>query len=373
MENRNELQSIQEAIASAGHTWTAGNTSVSSLPDDERIKRLGFAPGPNEQSLEQRESSAAASFAAFQSGAAAAGGISAPASFDWRNVGGQNYVTSIKDQGGCGSCVAFGVTAAVESKIKIVRGSGYPVDLSEAQLFYCIARSQGRTCGPPQATAGWWPEPAMIGYRDIGITDEACYPYIAGDQNCTGLCSDWANRVTKITGYTKLSNIADMKNWIATNGPVETCFSVYSDFFSLKSGVYKKTSDVFKGGHCVCVIGYDDVQGCWICKNQWGTNFGEAGFFKIGYGQCGIDFEMMGVNGIVDNYWINSKKVVGLWAINEERNAWVYLSDIGWRKISNNNDDGFINTLTQLAVAKAVGATVNVYLEASMITIAYVF
>lgn len=371
MENRNELQSIQEAIASAGHSWTAGSTFLTTLQDDERKKYLGYAPGPAEQSLEQRESSAAANFAAFKSSAPMAGAVSASASIDWRNVSGQNYVTPIKNQGGCGSCVAFGVTAAVESKIKLVRGAGYPIDLSEAQLFYCIARSQGRMCGG--ASGGWWPEPAMIGYRDIGITDEACYPYVAGDQNCTGLCSDWASRVTKITGYTKLNTIAAMKDWISTNGPVETCFTVYNDFFSYTSGVYKKANDTVAGGHCVCVIGYDDAQQCWICKNQWGAGWGEAGFFKIGYGQCGIDAEMIAPNGIIDNYWINGKKVVGLYASNNDRNGWVYLSDIGWRKISNNNDDGFINIFTQLAAAKAVNATVNVYLEASMITTVYVF
>lgn len=82
---------------------------------------------------------------------------------------------------------------------------------------------------------------------------------------------------------------------------------------------------------------------------------------------------MMGANSIVDTRWINTKKVVGLWAINQEKNAWVYLSDEGWKRISNNNDNGFINTLTQLANAKAVNADVNVYVDNGSITEVYVF
>jgi hypothetical protein len=49
------------------------------------------------------------------------------------------------------------------------------------------------------------------------------------------------------------------------------------------------------------VVGYDDDHGCWICKNSWGTGWGEGGFFRIAYGQCGIDAQMWAINGIVQN------------------------------------------------------------------------
>src|SRR5206468_3305820 len=47
--------------------------------------------------------------------------------------------------------------------------------------------------------------------------------------------------------------------------------------------------------HCVSVVGYDDVAGCWICKNSWGPGWGDRGFFRIAYGEVGIDASMWGV------------------------------------------------------------------------------
>ena len=29
--------------------------------------------------------------------------------------------------------------------------------------------------------------------------------------------------------------------------------------------------------------------GSWICRNSWGEKWGENGYFKIAYGECGID------------------------------------------------------------------------------------
>lgn len=112
------------------------------------------------------------------------------------------------------------------------------------------------------------------------------------------MCSDWTSRATKITGWNRLTSTSDMKAWLASNGPLATCFTVYDDFFAYSTGIYSHEYGGVDGGHCVCVVGFDDADGYWICKNSWGTGWGDKGFFNIAYGQCGIDAEMWAVDGI---------------------------------------------------------------------------
>jgi C1A family cysteine protease len=35
------------------------------------------------------------------------------------------------------------------------------------------------------------------------------------------------------------------------------------------------------GGHCVLAVGYDDGASKIICRNSWGTGFGDAGYFHM--------------------------------------------------------------------------------------------
>ena len=76
------------------------------------------------------------------------------------------------------------------------------------------------------------------------------------------------------------------------NGPMHVGFVVYDDFMTYSSGIYSATSNTVVGGHAVKLIGWD-VDGSgnlyWICQNQWGTSWGESGYFNIYADECGLD------------------------------------------------------------------------------------
>jgi len=357
-----DVNQLNTLIKAANAGWQAGVTSVSELPPDKQASRLGYVPGAGEETLDQRIQASVAKLGSIQGAIGAA-----PSAFDWRNVSGQNYITPIRDQGQCGSCVSFGTTATVEGTFRVQRGNpGLAVDLSEASLFFCIGPATGASCGN-----GWYMSPPLDGYKNVGVPDEACFPYTDHQQACTQ-CSDWAARATRITGWHTVTNAADLKAWLSTRGPLATCFTVYSDFFSYSSGIYKHVSGGVAGGHCVSCVGYNDNPGYWICKNSWGTGWGLSGFFNIAYGECGIDSTMWAVEGILETGWLNNTRVIGLWTIDQDRNAWAYLSGIGWRKIAWDNDNIFFDLLRLLAAAKEGARPVNVYQDNAVIKQIYV-
>lgn len=363
------LDQVRSALSAAGDPWEAGVTSVSSLPAEEQKKMLGVKPPPGEPGIEEIAQRGKEVEASIRAKAMEA--VGAPAAYDLRNVGGKNFVTGIKHQLSCGSCVAFGSVATVESTLRVQRGDpDLAVDLSEAHLFFCHGRARGANCD-----SGWWPEQALEDFQNKGVADDACYPYNLSNTNCSGLCANWADRVLKISGFETLTNKpAQIKEWVATKGPVCACFVVFDDFFNYRSGVYRHVSGNQAGGHCVSIVGYNDSLGCWICKNSWGTGWGENGFFQIAYGQCSIEtWRNHGVTGIENTGWQSNKRVTGLWAINEDRNAWAHFDGLGWRRISPDTDNIVFDMLAQLAAAKAAARPVNFYEERGVIKQIYVF
>eukprot|EP00817_Percolomonadidae_sp_ATCC50343_P002228 CAMPEP_0117428470 /NCGR_PEP_ID=MMETSP0758-20121206/8169_1 /TAXON_ID=63605 /ORGANISM="Percolomonas cosmopolitus, Strain AE-1 (ATCC 50343)" /LENGTH=92 /DNA_ID=CAMNT_0005214841 /DNA_START=671 /DNA_END=949 /DNA_ORIENTATION=- len=79
-----------------------------------------------------------------------------------------------------------------------------------------------------------------------------------------------------------------------TYGPIQSGFSVYSDFLHYTSGVYKKSANAeLLGGHAIKIVGWGSENGddYWLVANSWGEDWGEKGFFKIlrGPNECGIE------------------------------------------------------------------------------------
>ncbi|WP_259068963.1 C1 family peptidase [Mucilaginibacter sp. X4EP1] len=267
------------------------------MPNNQHKKYYGgYVPTGNEPSAKEREDISKRFLASYRDKKLRGRSFAPLPSVDWSNLGGQNYVSPVKNQGACRSCVAFSAVAVVESMLKIKNGADTNSLLSEAYLFYCVALSQGRTC-----LSGWSLEPSQQAFQNTGVCDSVCYQYSDVQQSCIGLCADWKNRVTKTTGYTPLAGGDAIRAYLSATGPVQTGFSIYSDFYTYKKNdIYiQDPAAKYQEAHALCIIGFNDNAGYWICKNCWGTDWGDQGFCNIGYGQCGIDAYALGVAGIV--------------------------------------------------------------------------
>jgi hypothetical protein len=177
--------------------------------------------------------------------------------------------------------VAFATVATLETQARIrFNKPGWALDLSEAELFFCGA---GRKCNE-----GWYPTDAMEFAKAHGVAEEACFPYQDHDMDCQQ-AADRAGRLVKVEAHQEIIDIAARKEFLDRTGPVVACLAVYNDFMYYQSGIYEHRAGDLLGYHAVSCIGYDDVNGCWICKNSWGQNWGEDGFFRIAYGEAEID------------------------------------------------------------------------------------
>lgn len=102
-----------------------------------------------------------------------------------------------------------------------------------------------------------------------------------------------------------IKNVQEMiKQHIMTRGPVVGGFLIYENFLSgdftktgekiyLENFTYKNINEKIPfdckkekilGSHSVSIVGWGKTQNnidYWYCRNSWGTNWGESGYFKI--------------------------------------------------------------------------------------------
>lgn len=217
--------------------------------------------------------------------------IEIPDYFNWKNIDGEDWTTPIKDQlqDICGSCWAFGALGGLESNIKIWEDNpNLNVDLSEQYLLSC---SNG-------GCDGWFLSATLRFIKNYGMIIEECLPYQADDTiPCESKCFDWRDDLIGINGYERIprGNITAIQEALVSYGPLPATMEVYGDFYpDYSGGVYRFEYGDFVFGHVITIVGYDnnwgDIdEGYWICKNSWGTGWGEDGWFKIAYGECQIE------------------------------------------------------------------------------------
>lgn len=251
-----DLEKIQEAIQKKGARWVAGRTTISELPDELKLKRLGVI-APSEKGKAPKYEPKTQEL---------------PAYFDWRDAG---MVSPIKDQGDCGSCWAFGSVAALESLWMIEKG----LSSDDSEQFVVSYNLSNYGCD------GGIMNRVYNFLEKQGTVTEDCMPYRENDKKLPFPCQEWKEEIGGISAWSWVEQNVDAIKAAVYENPIPAAFNVYEDFFYYTGGVYNYVDGDYAGGHAILIIGWDDNEPCFIVKNSWGEGWGENGYFRIAYSQ----------------------------------------------------------------------------------------
>jgi len=248
-------------------------------------------------------------------------GFVVPDSFDvrdnWPNC--KDVSGHVRDQSDCGSCWAHGTTEAFNDRRCIKSGGQFTELLSVADTTACCGFlrcfSMGCNGGQVGTPWTWFDSTGVVSGGDFG-NGKYCYDYTmpecAHHVNSTTLpdCADVpqvsptcdkkcvsnstieysSDKVMASSSY-GFRSVDAIKQDLVQYGSVTAAFTVYEDFVTYTSGIYKHTSGSALGGHAVKIVGYGtrDGQNYWVVVNSWNDSWGDKGLFLIAEGDCGID------------------------------------------------------------------------------------
>ncbi|MEM0360662.1 MAG: C1 family peptidase [Candidatus Diapherotrites archaeon] len=272
-----KIQKINEEIKKKGLKWIAGKTKLSQLSYEEK-KALFMEP--NEKGalpyLHGFEYCASGSFETGEKSVSPTLQSRFPEKWDWRERHGANnpsspyymgqngWLSSIKNQGDCGSCWAFSTIAALESTANLYANKNLNLDLSEQELLSCS--SAGSPEGPCK---GGFINSALEYIKNKGVSSEQCMPYQATFTECQK-CAESKASLVKIGSFASFESNEAVKEAIIKKGPLAAAIW-FDAAHSAKS-------------HAMAVIGWrnlEDGQIEWLFKDSTGLGSLESGYYRI--------------------------------------------------------------------------------------------
>ena len=230
--------------------------------------------------------------------------VSLPVRYDLRDYG---RVSEVRDQGSWGTCWAFAALSALESSLLPDKKCEFSVDHLAMNNGFNVDLDDGGDYNMALAYMTSWRGPVT----------EAQDPY--GD----GKYEDGLSAAVHLQDAVIINerDYSQIKQLIMQYGAVQSAIYSQPDIRSL-SAYYNEENAAYyypesqECNHDIDIIGWDDTypkenfvtepekDGAFICKNSWGADFGQNGFFYISYEDPNIGVYGVSYTGVedADNY-----------------------------------------------------------------------